>query len=117
MAALQFGRGRPFPSQLPRFPGRASTSQLSSEAPRNSGCGAPQSWRGPAKIPGPCVAVGTPLRANSSPELNFAGPRGFFSHLLGALPPRPGGAGPPAGDGSQFLAVLRLKSKSKLAYS
>ena len=117
MAALQFDRGRPFPSQLLAFPRESLDVTAVERDAAKLGLRCAAVLAGPSKIPGPCVAVGTPLRANSSPELNLAGPRGFFSHLLGALPPRPGGAGPPAGDGSQFLAVLRLKSKSKLAYS
>ena len=118
MAALQFDRGRPFPSCW-RSPGRAQTSQLSSEMTRNSACGAPRSLAGPAKIHSRCEAVGTPLRANSfqtgrAKKVNVAS---SFSPSLGALVSRPGAADPRAGTGSQFPAVLRVESKLKLASS
>ena len=119
MAALQFDRGRPFPSQLLAFP-RESPDVTVVE-------------RDAAKLGQPCAAVagrpsknslplrgrGTPLRANSfqtgrakKSECSLE-----FSPSLGALVSSPGAADPRAGSGSQFPAVLRVMSKFKFTFS
>ena len=123
--ALVVGRGRRAvrrvhggPSIRPRAPvsqpaagvfqGGLSTSQPSSETPRNSACGAPWSLAGPAKIRGRCVVPGTPLRPRSGlDELPKKVKSSGLVALLGALRPRPGAADPRAGDDSQFPAVTR----------
>ena len=90
------------------FQGGLSTSQPSSETPRNSACGAPWSLAGPAKIRGRCVVPGTPLRPRSGlDELPKKVKSSGLVALLGALRPRPGAADPRAGDDSQFPAVTR----------
>ena len=120
MAALQFDRGRPFPSQLLALP-RESPDVTAVE-------------RDAAKLGQPCAAVagrpsknslplrgrGTPLRANSfqtgrvPKKVNVAS---SFSPSPGALVSRPGAADPRAGSGSQFPAVLRVESKFMFAFS
>ena len=65
MAALQFDRGRPFPSQLLAFPRESPDVTAVERDAAKLGQRAPQSLAGPAKIHPRCEAVGTPLRANS----------------------------------------------------
>ena len=107
MAALQFDRGRPFPSQLLAFP-RESLDVTAVErdaAKLGLRCAAVQA--GPSKDSTPLRGPRNGRRPCSSRSAKFCRARGFFSHLLGALPPRPGAAGPRAGDNSRFPAVLR----------
>ena len=78
MAALQFDRGRPFPSQLLAFPRESPDVTAVERDAAKLGQRAPRSLAGPAKIHPRCEAVGTPLRANSSPEQILLDHAGFF---------------------------------------
>ena len=119
MAALQFDRGRPFPSQLLAFPRESpDVTAVERDAARLGQPRAAVAGR-PSKNSEPLrgrrnAAMGQFIPDGQSPKkVNVAS---VFSASLGALVSRRGAADPRAADGSRFSAVLRVESKLKLVF-